>query len=114
MNKFKISQIDMCNKLGYPYEEVPTYLKVGISSDINNSGTIIHALRHSPVGDTSGWYIWSGTYSEDDDFFQPLHIIHLEEWCPLIIPFLGLPVGTRVLIAENGNYVDVWEDSSLF
>lgn len=103
----------VCEKYGLKFEPSDLHLKVGISLDVKNTIQPIHALRHPTEGDTTGWYIWSGEYSDDKNFFKPLHVVHLLEYCPLILPYLGLPSGTRVLIAENGNYVDVWEDLSL-
>lgn len=106
-------QKGVCNKYGFKFEPSHLHLKVGISLDVKNNLQPIHALRHPIEGDTTGWYIWAGEYSEDKDFFKPLHVVHLLEWCPLILPYLGLPAGCRVLIAEDGNYIDVWEDESL-
>lgn len=115
MSNIEIRQLEICNKYGVKFEPSALDLKVGISLDIKEKSKSepINALRHPIISDTTGWYIWAGEYSDDKDFFQPLHVTHLEEWCPLIFPYLGLPVGSRVLIAENGNYVDVWEDLSL-
>ncbi|WP_422653557.1 immunity protein Imm33 domain-containing protein [Flavobacterium sp. UBA4197] len=41
------------------------------------------------------------------------NVVHLVNWCPLILPYLDLPPASRILIAENGNHVDVWEDRTL-
>ena len=46
--------------------------------------------------------------SESPDFFVPLHVAHLPEWCEAALPFLLLPPGGRFLVA--GDYVDVWFD----
>ena len=63
-------------------------------------------------GDTSGWYIWGREeFSENPDFFVPLHIEHLSEWYPHIIKFLGLAPGWRFLTAPD--HEDVWEDKTL-
>jgi hypothetical protein len=113
VNKIEKLQRKVCEKHGLIFELAPYDLKVGISLNVKDNIQPIHALRHSPEGDTTGWYIWTGEYSDDDDFFVPLHVSHLEEWCPLILPYLGLPSGSRLLIAEDGNYVDIWEDLSL-
>jgi hypothetical protein len=73
----------------------------------------LNGLRHFPQGDTTGWYIWAGeNFSEESDFFVPLHVKHLEDWCPEIIKYLGLPPGHRFLITNEG-YEDVWEDKTL-
>ena len=72
----------------------------------------INGLRHPPEGDTTGWYIWAGeNLSADADFFVPLCVVHLDEWCPEAIPYLGLPPGWRFLIADG--HEDVWFDPSL-
>jgi hypothetical protein len=69
-------------------------------------------LRHRPVGDTNGWYIWAGDeLRQDPDFFTPLHIEHVHEWCPQALPYLALPPGSRFLIADG--IEDVWQDSTL-
>lgn len=85
---------------------------VGISRTVLGGAIPLNALRHLPKGQTSGWYIWAGGEPSDaSDFFEPLHISHLGTWCPAIKPYLGLPPGTRVLLAPN--HEDVWHDESL-
>jgi hypothetical protein len=72
----------------------------------------LNALRHPTENGASGWYIWGGeTLSQDKDFFQPLHVHHLVEAAPLLIPYLALSPGWRVLLAPN--QLEVWYDSSL-
>jgi hypothetical protein len=72
----------------------------------------MNGLRHPPVGDTTGWYIWAGEeLSGDTDFFEPMHVVHLLEYWPEVIKFLGLPPGWRFLFAED--YVDLWEHAAL-
>lgn len=72
----------------------------------------IHGLRHPPHGDTSGWYIWAGEHlSSDPDFFEPVHVAHLPDLCPVVMQYLGLPPGWRFLLA--GDYEDLWVDTQL-
>ena len=86
--------------------------RLGISSTVRTDLLPVNGLRHSPGPDTCGWYIWAGEELPDSpDFFQPLHVEHLEEWCPAALPFLSLPPGWRFLVA--GDYVDVWFDESV-
>ncbi|MEX0273784.1 MAG: hypothetical protein AB3N16_05345 [Flavobacteriaceae bacterium] len=106
-------QKNICLKYSSSFRESPKGFKVGISDSVKDGVQPIHALRHFPSDDTTGWYIWAGEYSDDPDFFKPLHVEHLDKWCPLILPYLGLDAGWRFLIAEDGNYVDIWEDLSL-
>lgn len=105
-------QIAICQKYGVTFCESPSYLKVGISRNVKEGARPINGLRHPIDGETTGWYIWGGEeFSEDPDFFVPLHVEHLGEWCPLTLKYLGLPPGWRFLITED--YEDVWEDESL-
>ena len=72
----------------------------------------LNALRHPPEAGTSGWFIWAGgELSTAEDFFVPLHISHVGDWCPEILPYLALPPGFRVLLASG--HEDVWLDESL-
>lgn len=114
MQKENKLQEEICEKYGAEYIPAPLNLKVGIALNVKGSNTYpINGLRHPIEGDTSGWYIWAGEeFSQDPNFFVPLHIEHLESWCPEIIKFLGLPPGYRFLIGKN-NYEDVWKDLSL-
>jgi len=105
--------IEICKKYHSPFLECPLNLKVGISMNVKTGIWPVNGLRHIPEGDTTGWYIWGGEeFSEDPNFFVPLHVEHLLSWRPEIIKFLGLAPGWRFLIGEGG-YEDVWSDSSL-
>ena len=104
----------ICEKYGEEVFPSPSYLKVGISLNVKGGNLYpINGLRHPPAGDTSGWYIWAGEeFSDDEDFFVPLHIEHLNDWCPKIIKYLALPPGCRFLLGED-DYEDVWYDDTL-
>ncbi len=71
----------------------------------------VHGLRHPPEKGTSGWYVWTGEFSDADDFFKPLHAAHLIERCPEVTTYLDLPAGSRFLIAPG--YEGIWTDESL-
>jgi hypothetical protein len=87
-------------------------VKVGVSRNVLEGLQPLNALRHMPERDTSGWFIWAGEeLSDAPDFFVPLHMSHVADWCPLILPYLGLPPGWRILLAPG--YEDVWFDESL-
>jgi len=112
MKDWSIEQKNICKKYGVKFIESPLDLKVGIALNVKAGLQPINGLRHPPEGDTTGWYIWAGEeFSDDPNFFVPLHVEHLEEWCPQIIKYLGLSPGWRFLVANN--YEDVWEDPSL-
>jgi hypothetical protein len=86
--------------------------KVGIASNVRNGLVPLNGLRHQPVGETNGWYIWAGTeLSDAADFFDPLHVEHVARRCPEVLPYLALPPGWRFLIAPG--HEDVWFDQSL-
>jgi hypothetical protein len=109
MNK---EQEDVCLRYGALPMAASSDRKVGIARNVRDGARPINGLRHPPEGDTTGWYIWGGTeLSDDPDFFLPLHVSHLDEWCPEVRKFLALPPGWRFL--KNGEFEDVWYDESL-
>lgn len=106
------AQVKLCEEQGVPFVESPIHMKVGISLNVKSGLLPIHGLRHPPEGASTGWYLWAGEEpSSEPDFFQPLHVAHLADWCPSVRKFLGLPPGWRFLVA--GEHEEVWEDPSL-
>jgi hypothetical protein len=104
-------QLITCEKYGATAQLVGLDKKVGISRNVKEGVMPIHGVRTLPERGTTGWYIWAGDYSDDPDFFVPLHVEHLEEWCPLVLQFLALPPGWRFL--TDGSYEDVWQDEDV-
>ena len=112
MTSIESIQHETADRFGAVFLPPDGSLKVGIAKNVLQGLVPLNALRHPPEGDTSGWYIWAGEeLSEDAGFFVPLHVAHLHEWCPEILPYLGLPPGWRVLLAPG--YEDVWFDDTL-
>ena len=105
-------QIAICDRFGFALTRVAMTDKVGISPNVRSGLMPINGLRHRPHGETCGWYIWAGDeMGTGDDFFVPLHVSHLGEWCPQVLPYLGLPPGCRFLLAPE--HEDVWFDEGL-
>lgn len=87
-------------------------MKVGLAVNVASGLLPLNGLRHAPNGDTTGWYIWAGEeLSQEPDFFEPVHVRHLDTRCPAAIPYLALPPGWRFLVADD--YDDAWEDMTL-
>ena len=105
------AQKRVCDRFAADYAPSDAALKVGIALATLGQEPI-NGLRHSPEGDTTGWYIWGGQEpSSANDFYQPLHVAHLTELLPAIVPYLGLPSGWRFQVAKD--HEDVWFDASL-
>lgn len=105
-------QLTTCKKYGASPLDASPHLKAGVAANVRSGLIPVNGLRHPPVGDTSGWYLWAGEeLSADPEFFQPVHIEHLSEMRPEVLKYLALPPGWRFLIA--GDYEDVWYDESL-
>lgn len=105
-------QMEVCQKYGVPYFGCDLELKLGISKNVRGGEMPIRGLRIVPDPVTCGWYIWAGgERSDDEDFFLPLHALHLSEWAPLVLPYLGLPPGWRFIVTPT--YEDVWWDERL-
>lgn len=112
LDSLRVQQRAICDRFGVQPVDAPSDLKVGIAANVREGVLPINALRLPPEGDTTGWYIWAGGEpSADPEFFQPLHVEHLETWCPQILVYLQLPPGFRVQVAPG--HEDVWEDLSL-
>jgi hypothetical protein len=109
--KSERTQASICAEFGSEFVPPDADSKVGIAlSSLGKEP--LNALRHPPEGSTCGWYIWGGEeLSEDVDFFQPLHVRHLVQHCPAIVPYLALAPGWRVLLAPGQE--DVWYDTAI-
>lgn len=112
MTNLSMMQVSTAERFGaQPLVPDPEH-KVGIAYNAKSGLQPLNALRHAPEPGTSGWFIWAGEkLPPDPDFFVPLHISHLAEWCPDLLPYLALPPGWRVLLAPG--YEDVWFDEGL-
>jgi len=106
-------QRGVCQEYGAEYLATGEQLKVGLSSSVIEGQRPLHGVRHLPKGDTSGWYIWAGEYSISEEFFQPVHVGHLEKWQPILNRYLGLAPGWRFLLVPEEGYTDVWFDPSV-
>jgi hypothetical protein len=103
-------QKDTCTKANSDWRPVNPKHKIGISDNLDQQP--VHGLRHSPEKGTTGWFIWTGEYSPADDFFKPIHAVHLLERRPDLIKYLALPPGYRFLVDDKG-HEDIWEDKQL-
>ena len=111
-NDWSRRQEAVCIKYGAAVVPVDPGEKVGIARNVRTGIKPINGMRVLPENGTSGWYIWAGPeLSTAPDFFEPLHIAHLEDWCEPAMQFLALPPGWRFLVA--GDHVDVWFDPDL-
>jgi len=114
MNGEAIQEIqrETCKRFGAEFCPAAETDKLGIAQGSPVGQLPLNGLRHRPTQGTSGWYVWTGTeLSDSPDFFSPLHVAHIDEWCPQIKKYLGLPPGWRFLISKD--YEDVWFDPSL-
>ncbi|RDE23032.1 hypothetical protein DV711_07820 [Motiliproteus coralliicola] len=104
-------QKETCTRFGTEFVESLPLEKLGIAIDTIGQKPI-NGLRHKAENGTCGWYIWCGEdLKQEDDFFKPLHVSHIQEYLPEIHKYLGLPPGYRFLVAEG--YEDVWYDPEL-
>jgi len=100
-----------CRRFDVQFLETSSDQKLGVA--LQTIGRVpINGLRHKPDRDACGWYIWCGEeLSNDDGFFQPMHVSHSAERLPEVLPYLSLAPGWRFLIAQG--HEDVWFDESL-
>ena len=105
-------QLLVCRGQGVEPDPPSVDEKLGISRDFARSTYPINGLRHPAERGTCGWYLWSGeNLSDESDFFEPVHVKHIDRRCPEVSQFLALPPGWRFLLAPN--QLEVWYDESL-
>jgi hypothetical protein len=104
------TQKEVCKKYDSKWTPINKNLMVGVSDNLISDP--INGLRHPNDKGTTGWFIWTGDYSDADDFFKPMCAEHLLQVRPQIIKYLGLDVGFRFLADSNG-HEDVWYDETL-
>jgi hypothetical protein len=108
---FAIEQRALCAVWSAEFTATPFTSLIGISRTFSPNTFPVNGLRHPQTATTAGWFIWSGNWSTDDNFFAPLHTAHLLDRCPEIIRYLGLAPGWRFLVAPQQE--DVWFDEKL-
>ncbi len=102
----------ICHRFGADCSPPAARSKLGAALNVREEIWPLNGLRHPPSETTNGWYLWAGEdWSDDPDFFVPLHVEHLREWRPQALPYLALGPGWRFLIAPG--YEDVWFDPAL-
>ncbi|MCP3973653.1 MAG: hypothetical protein GY720_04090 [bacterium] len=102
---------EVCESFVVDPEPPAVGTKLGVAANVRSDTVPLHGLRHPPEGDTNGWYLWRGEYSDDPDFFVPLHFEHVGERAPEAIPYVALPPGWRFLVATDRE--DIWFDATL-
>lgn len=72
-----VQQADVCRRYGAEIHTPEPGSRLGLAQGAACGILPINGLGHPPHGDTSGWYMWSGAYSDDPVFFEPLHADHV-------------------------------------
>ena len=90
----------------------PINKKLSLAISANLDKDPISGLRLPAENGTTGWFIWTGEYSEAHDFFQPMSAEDLLQQRPALIKYLGLDIGFRFLVDSNG-HEDIWFDEEL-
>jgi hypothetical protein len=110
-SEVKNEQEEICKKYKSRISHPNIHGKIGIA--LESLGTMpITGVRKIQENGTEGWYIWGGEYSDDPDFFKPVHLLHIEEIAPGLIKYLSLSPGFKFII-DNTGYEDVWYDEEL-
>lgn len=104
------SQKEICRQNAADWAPINKSLNIGLGGNLIDEP--INGLRHPADRGATGWFIWTGEYSDSDDFFSPICAEHLLQLKPNLIRFLGLPAGFRFLTDSRG-YLDIWRDDKL-
>ena len=106
-------QIALCRKYGAKPMAVAASDRLAITRNIRTGVLPIRGFRVLPHEGMCGWWIWAGgEYPTDVDAFDPLHVSHLDSWCPAAVPLLMLPPGWCFVVAPG--HEDVWFNPDLY
>jgi len=84
---------------------------IGVGLSRSSELLPLNAIRHPPVGQSNGWYVWRGEPApQDDDFFSPIHVEHAKSHFPELVAYLALPPGMGLILAPD--HEDVWHDEA--
>ena len=110
MESLSDQQRNICREYGADFVPPVPGSKVGIARP--TLGRVpVRGVRLPPTETTCGWYIYAGDeWSDAADFYQPLCVEHLAEYCPFVLPLLALPPGWRFM-ADGQGFRDVWQDA---
>lgn len=100
----------ICERNNSAWKPINKKLKIGVSTYLSKDP--INGMRIAADRGTTGWFIWTGEFSENEDFFQPMCAEHLLEHRPEIIKYLALDIGFRFLTDKN-EYEDIWHAPNL-
>lgn len=103
-------QKEICTKYNSTWNPIDKHLLLRASVDLTLEP--LNGMRYEHDNGTTGWFIWSGEFSEAADFFEPISAEQVLQIRPQMIPYFGLDVGFRFLI-DNENYEKVWFDETL-
>lgn len=106
----KQAQLDICAKYHSDFEQLKPDEIVAVAIDTIGKMPITGIREILEDGQNVSWYIHCGEHSKEDDFYKPVHWVHLVEMLPEVLPYLGLPQGYRFIIDDEG-YEDVWVGS---
>jgi hypothetical protein len=55
------------------------------------------------------WFIHCGEFSDNEDFYKPMHAQHISNYLPSVEKYLALDRGFKFIIDDQG-YEDVWHE----
>lgn len=107
MNNLIQKQQAICTKFHSQFSPLADDAMVAVA--IQTLGQMpINGLRYPlQQRDNVGWFIYCGEYSDDDDFFKPMHISHLYQLLPQVLPYLALAENFAFVI-DDTDYEDVY------
>lgn len=107
LNVFEAQQ-SVCEKFDSKFCPLSSNDMIAVA--INTIGQLpINGLRYPLLDDNNiGWFVYCGEYLADDNFFEPIHISHLDNLLPEVLPYLALEDHFAFVI-DGVDYEDVYK-----
>ena len=93
----------ICRSFVADYSPLPDDARVGVAMETVDL-IPLYGVRLEPQGNMCGWWIHGGEWSDAEDFYSPLCMMHIPRTCKFAVPFLALPVGWRFYTDGKGDF----------
>lgn len=89
----KQAQLDICAKYHSDFEQLKPDEIVAVAIDTIGKMPITGIREILEDGQNVSWYIHCGEYSKEDDFYKPVHWVHLVEDASRGVAVFGASAG---------------------
>lgn len=103
-------QHDLCTAVGAAFGPPHASHTVYVSEGVYEGVLPLEGVRYPAHPPDAGWFLTTDQYNGDFRSLKRVHLFHLTEARPELIPLVGLPAGYRFTLKDEDCDCDVWFD----